>query len=406
MAVEPTLSTGEARRAPLAVRATAWLLGIAVALAVAEIAARFYFPLPDVRNFNRIAYSPLEVSGGMRERPDMGHTSYWYASAPDHARSVHHLNLNGFRDRDWNVATKHGRRVLFVGDSFVEGFMAADDQSIPRVYERLARGAGADVEVWNLGIGAAGLPEYVSVIQDAVPALHPDEIVLVFYANDFLALEPFSEKLVKAPFVPEHPSRWYPRLLGVVRQLIAHQPVARAGYREPFPFLAAVPDPSNPWTANDAQFSAHVEPAIADAMRKGLFNPFNVDEAKVFARLLPATVDVGGYLRFLKQFLDAQGVALRLAYIPYPLQVSDYYRAFAAQYSSHDAPSLVAPEFQVHAALVAREAAQLGIPFLDLTPVLRAEEARGNHLYWDYDEHMRPEGYARVARALLAPPQN
>ena len=84
---------GRGARHPAGRAHHAWLLCVIMALVVAEVAARVFFPVPDVRNFNRIAYSPLEVSAGLRERPDMGHTAYWYASAPDHARSVHHLNL-------------------------------------------------------------------------------------------------------------------------------------------------------------------------------------------------------------------------------------------------------------------------------------------------------------------------
>ena len=37
------------------------------------------------------------------------------------------------------------------------------------------------------------------------------------------------------------------------------------------------------------------------------------------------------------------------------------------------------------------------MPFLDLTPQLRAREAAGEHLYWDYDHHFRPAGYAFAA---------
>ena len=101
-------------------------------------------------------------------------------------------------------------------------------------------------------------------------------------------------------------------------------------------------------------------------------------------------------------FLDARGVVLRVAYLPYPLQVSDFYRAFPTHHTGEAVPSLLGPQYQLHASLVAREAALLGIPFLDLTPVLRAESARGKPLYWSYDEHMRPEGYAFVAGALEA----
>ena len=60
------------------------------------------------------------------------------------------------------------------------------------------------------------------------------------------------------------------------------------------------------------------------------------------------------------------------------------------------------PQFQVQAAHLAEVAARLDVPFLDLTPQIRAREAAGEHLYWDYDHHLRPAGYAFVADALYA----
>jgi hypothetical protein len=388
------------RPASLAVRLAAWSLFTALAFGIAELAARLLFPLPEVMNFSRIAYSPLAVSNGMRDSPDLAHAAFSYESAPDNARFVHYLNLYGFRDRDWTLAKTRARRVFFVGDSFVEGFMSTDDDTIPRVFERAARSDGIDLEAWNLGVGATGLPEYVSLIQDAVPAFDPDEIIVVLYANDLFALSPFDQALIKKPFTPERRRAWDLRLVSAIAQIVHRQPIARAGHREPFPFFAAVPDPSNPWTANGAEYSRIVDPAIAEAMRQGRFNPFVVEETLGFARYLPESVDVGGYLQFLVRFLDARGVALRIAYLPYPNQVSDYYLSFSQRYCSTSVPSLIAPRYQVHSAIVAREAALLGIPFLDLSPLLRDEEARGSHMYWDYDEHMRPAGYAFVAHAL------
>jgi lysophospholipase L1-like esterase len=95
-------------------------------------------------------------------------------------------------------------------------------------------------------------------------------------------------------------------------------------------------------------------------------------------------------------------VKLRLAYIPYPAQVSDYYIPFKHRYGGRDVASMSGPEFQVQAAHIAQVASQLSVPFLDLTPLLRAREAAGEHLYWDYDHHFRPAGYAFVADALYA----
>jgi hypothetical protein len=183
--------------------------------------------------------------------------------------------------------------------------------------------------------------------------------------------------------------------------VLERRPLARIGYRTPFQFFAPVPDPTNPWTTNDVQFSRIVDPAIARAMRAGRFNPFVVNEAMSFAQFLPKPVDVAGYIAFLKNLLDQRGVALRLTYIPYANQVSDYYRTFSQLYCAAGVPSLVAPEFQLHASIVAREAARLGVPFLDLTPLLRSNELHGEHMYWDYDEHMRAAGYAAVAREIF-----
>ena len=128
----------------------------------------------------------------MRSKHYLMNSTLSWVSEPDHAGSTMHLNLYGFRDAQWDVLHKRARRILFVGDSFVEGFMVADDETIPAVFARRARAAGQAVEVFNLGVGAAGLSDYMKIIQDAVPALKPDEIVLVFYANDFAGEPPFT----------------------------------------------------------------------------------------------------------------------------------------------------------------------------------------------------------------------
>ena len=303
--------------APLAVRITAWSLCVIVALAVAEVAARFYFPLPDVRNFNRIAYSPLDVSGGMRERPDMGHTPpllVRVGARPCALRaSLEPLRLS--RPATGTCRPSHGRRVLFVGDSFVEGFMAADEEAIPRVYERLARAAGADVEVWNLGVGAAGMAEYLRIVQDAVPAFRPDEIVLVLYANDFLALPLFDAAQVKPPRVPEFRNRGFRGSRARPRGSCSACRW-RARPQRAVLVLCGGARSVQPVDEHDAALSPRVAPDIADAMRRGQFNPWVVDQLQTFARYLPTPVDADGYLRFLKTYLDAAGVALRVAYIP------------------------------------------------------------------------------------------
>jgi lysophospholipase L1-like esterase len=294
------------------------------------------------------------------------------------------------------------RRIVFVGDSFVEGFMAGQDETIPAVFARRARAGGQVVEVMNLGIGATGLSDYLKLIQDAVPALSPDEVVLVFYANDFAGEPPFTPERIRPPFEPRYRPAWLPRIAQVARRLVAGEPVALRWHGEAKPFLAAVPDPSNPWTERGAELAPKVDPDIADAMRRGTFNPYAVDELDEYAFQFRKVVDVTAHLTFLRDFLAARGVRLRLAYLPYPAQVSDYYIAFKHRFGGRAVTSMGGAEFQVQAAHLAEVATRLDVPFLDLTPQIRAREAAGEHLYWDYDHHFRPAGYAFVAETLYA----
>jgi len=393
-------STPAARARRIAL--TAWTVAIVLGLGVLEVAARLVFPLPTLGNFNRIEYAPTTISPSMRSKHYLMNSTLSWVSEPDHAGSNLSLNLHGFRDAQWDVLHKRARRILFVGDSFVEGFMAADDATIPAGFARRASAAGQAVEVFNLGIGATGLADYLNLIQDAVPALSPDEIVLVFYANDFAGVPPFTPAQIRPPFVPRYRPSWLPRIAQVARRLLANEPVPLRWHGEAKPFLAAAPDPSNPWTEHGAELAPKVDPDIADAMRRGTFNPYAVAELDEYAYQFQRVVDVTTHLTFLRDFLAARDVRLRIAYLPYPGQVSDYYIPFKHRFGGRDVTSMSGPQFQVQAAHLADVAARLDVPFLDLTPQIRARETAGEHLYWDYDHHLRPAGYAFVADALYA----
>ena len=75
-------------------------------------------------------------------------------------------------------------RILFVGDSFVEGFLAPPSGTVPAVFEARAREQGlGPIETMNLGVGAIGMKGYVQLISDAVPLFTPDIVWIVRYAN-------------------------------------------------------------------------------------------------------------------------------------------------------------------------------------------------------------------------------
>lgn len=376
-----------------------WAVLVALFLGFQEAIVRAIFPLPQVTNFNRVNYAAFahrDATSFLGQRQPAMHAAFLWNSKPDGASFVSHLNLYGFRDREWNVAaSSQTKRVMFVGDSLVEGFMAADDQTIPRGYERAA---GARTETMNLGIGGNGLPEYLELIHDAVPLFHPRTLIVVLYAND-LPTGP-SAASSAAPFQPNELSVWQPRLIPTIVRALRHEPVPRRWHSPPVLFVPVVPDPLNPWTKPPPDF-ALVDPGIAEAMRTGGFNPFVVDLLNKAAAALRQPVDLSGTLRELQSFARAQRTELRVVYLPFSTQVSDRYRTFQQKYVTRPGPeSLLGARYQIHREALAANCAALAIPFLDLTPLFRAAEEKGEHLYWDYDEHLRGPSYLRVGATI------
>lgn len=384
----------------LRVRMVAWSFMALLSLVLIEVLARFIFPYPEIRNFDRASYSPQMVSGPLLRRASLAHASFRVESAPDGVHTTHILNLYGFRDREWRVAKTAAHRVLVVGDSMVEGFLAAQDETVPRLIETLARGAGEHLEVWNLGVGGAGLGNYIPLIQDAVSAFAPDEIVLVFHANDLLGDPKFGNELVRSRADIQTGRWWVPRLLSVAARISQGQAVPKAWHQDTFSFFPAVPDSGNPWTRNGDEYARYVAPDIAKAMREGKFNPFNVGEVQGYEHYLRQPVDIRPWLVFLKEFLGKKGVMMSITYIPQANQTTDYYLPFKQRYCPAGVTSLTADVYQQGAAILGQHARSLGIAFQDLTPAIKAAEVRGEHVYWDYDEHMRPNGYRLVAQSI------
>lgn len=133
-----------------------------------------------------------------------------FAQAP---QSIPFYNSWGMKDRERSIDKPAGihMRSIIVGDSFVEGAFV-----LPTVSEEIENGWAkkgiTDMEAVNLGISATGPPQYYYRIERVALELHPDAIVLVFYAgNDFVQqeLSPWSIP----PFIDERPE---PSVLGTV----------------------------------------------------------------------------------------------------------------------------------------------------------------------------------------------
>jgi len=373
-------------------------------LGIQEILLRAIFPVPEVVNFNRINYSPLINVTGYNKTHHLSNTAFRWISEPDGAEFILRLNVYGFRDRAWEIEHKTNcRRVIFVGDSFIEGLMANDEETIPRVFENEVFDRNKNIETLNLGVGAIQLPGYFMLIRDAVPLLKPDYLIVIFYANDFIYFIPFNPSWLSPPFVPQYSQPLKPRLYYIIENMIANNPIPRVWKSPPFPFLAAVPHPSNPWSSkeNAESFSKFVTPSIADAMKKGRFNPHIVNDYKWHEKGLREPINVFPHLRALKNFVGNYSCKLFIGYIPSCNQVSDAYLPFLSKYNENKNPSsLMGEQYQIHARILENTCRKLNIPFLDFTPILLKHENEGERLYWNYDSHMKGGGYLLVGRYL------
>jgi len=403
-------------RRPLSARRKCAFVGILLLffLAGQELLLRLIFPVPEIANFNRVLYSQmfhadskiLTAERDIFDYPFLANASYIHASEPDGQEFVHTLNLYGFRDRQWTVKKPAGsERFMMFGDSFMEGAMAADEFTIAEGFRHGAEEAGRNFDVMNLGVQAMGMPGYMNMMADAVPMFKPDHIVIVFFENDFYSPPPFHPGWVRGRgLVPEYNSPWTPRLFHLIRNLRRNQPNPRRWISKPFSFFAAVPDPANPFSdpRAEAHYSQFVEPDLVDAMKRGRFNPFIIDEYPIDEEELRKPINLADYLINYQDFARKQGCRLWMAYIPINHQVSDHYIPFQLRFSHvKQGKSLMGPEYQIHRQTLATQCEALDIPLLDFTPMLREFESKGRRMYWNYDNHMKGESYFYLGYQLF-----
>ncbi|MEY2493761.1 MAG: hypothetical protein QOJ45_253 [Verrucomicrobiota bacterium] len=380
-----------------------WAVLCILLFVLQEVLFRVIFPLPEVENFNRVNYvgaSPqTKTASFLGQRTPAMHATFRWNSKPDGTSYESHLNLYGFRDADWRIRPDRDKeRVMFVGDSLVEGFMATDKATISRGYGRATIERQRAVEAMNFGIGGTGIDNYLDLMRDAVPLFRPQRLIVVLYANDFpLSSAP---REIGPTFTPIFIPAVMPRSLLIIRRAWRREVVPRRWHERPTLFVPVVPDPLNSWSQPPAEYS-RVDPTLADAMRKGEFNPFAVDLLNRAEKALRQPIEPAEVLRQFQQIAQGAPAELRIVYLPFSTQVSDYYVPFQEQYAlEKGVHSLLGPEYQIHSQAIAKSCQELGIPFLDLTPLLRKAEADQEHLYWNFDEHMRGFTYLRVGATI------
>ena len=113
--------------------------------------------------------------------------SVYQRSAANGGERVHHrINSQGFRGEELGPAGS-ATRVIVYGDSFIHAAYSPDDETLSRQLEAaLSERLGDDVEVINGGISSFGPDQLSLKMEDELPQLEPDLVILAIFAgNDY-----------------------------------------------------------------------------------------------------------------------------------------------------------------------------------------------------------------------------
>ena len=361
-----------------------------------EIVIRYCYPLPELSNFDRIDYMVLHADekGNKHSR---NQNWYWQSTPDTSTQFVHTMNMYGFRDKEWTVEKTAGvKRAFFVGDSFVEGIMAEQDQTIPSAFEKAA-GEGT-YEAFNCGMLGVGLDSYLQFITDAVPIYKPDVVFLCVYANDLGQ---------RTPMLPEHQlnptyfQTFRPRFLELTKQSKTNGKVRPIWNDESVPYFSACPHPSNPWSGKEAELKEIVDPEIAQFITDGKLNPYRVEEFAEEIEYLNKVPALGETISTFKRICEENGSQPVLVYIPTRNQVTRHYYRFERRLSHFpDSLDMTSEAYQLHQRILAQQCAENKIQFIDLSATIREREADGDRLFWNYDAHMKGKGYQLVGKTI------
>ena len=216
------------------------LLGavLAVGLGVLEFAVRLLVP---VRNVGP-SFTIYDAEYGKRLKRSFTATRY----SPEFTMSFS-TNSLGFRGPE-TPNTPNGA-ILFLGDSFTEGYGVSDGAEFPAIIRETLRERGVAMSVVNAGIGDNGNGRWVKFLRDEAATHDPRLVVFQVHSNDFddnlkenLFRLSESGELLELPVQPPGPARrvqtiieaWpslsYLHLVGLLREL----PAAMAGgFSEP-----------------------------------------------------------------------------------------------------------------------------------------------------------------------------
>jgi len=289
------------------------------------------------------------------------------------------INAQRFRARrEYALAPPAAHtRIAVLGDSVAFGWGAEDDQTYPAQLERQLLAAGVQAEVINAAVPGTCLGEKAAWYESGVRALHPRLVVLTLLGDDVdgdLYWRLFTLRDGEAVPAPA-------RGPADGRARAARKALAR------LPGTEALAERSQAF----ALFRRALTRLLSRERTTSLGQrPATDDEGRVFRdQGLPL---LRAELRWLDARVRDDGASLAIVVVPF-------------RQSVYPDPGWWADELRWKTRAIAQaaaaEAAERGLPFLDLTPRLAEQAPSAPALYHEGSEtHPTPPGYRAIGQAV------
>lgn len=298
-------------------------------------------------------------------------------------------NSLGYNDREFErEKAPQAFRIAAVGDSFFVGHVPRAFGVVART-EALLREAAPEraIEVYNFGIVATSVHEYVEVVRREALAFAPDAVVAgIYVGNDIRQSYRIPTPLEK---------RWY-ALFNVADRFERGVRARRATASGEFVDLTRIADTSASfWESREKVPRVQSEAKYLEIAARHL------EACRPSATALREEEwrDTLGALAELQEACDRARVRLFVVLHPDHVQVSERLRKEIAAQSG---AALTEEELVYPQTRILAFCAERGIRCLDLLPAFRGRPADPDHLYLAGDNHWSAAGNECAARAIAA----
>jgi len=349
---------------------------MAMAAVLAEVGLRLLKPQP-----LEAAYAWAD--GTLRHRP-----SFEYTYTRSEFSGTVRFNSMGLRGEEVAPARSPGvPRVLFLGDSFVEGKQVGEKEVLTAVLQALAADEGRPLEVINAGVAGYGTGEELILWQRLGRRLNPDLVLIGFYPNDvrnnadrrLFELKEGRPAQAREPPLPK--VRW---IYDARRYLSSHSHLYMLGN-----------------LALDELAAGRRAEARDRGQSPQAGEPLEAEE--VFARIPSRQVEEGwrltlALLEELRSQVEAAGARFAVVVFPTRFQVDD------ALWEEHARKIGLEPDqydLRIPQRALGQWSAAAGVTLLDLLEPFRSGNV-SNTFYYRLDAHWNPAGHRLAAESILA----